>query len=115
LVNGLILFFISTIFHLEIAYPFLLGYSLGLSYLLFELPNSFLKRKVGIKPGGQHDKYKYFYYLLDKTDSSLGVTLTYFVVTAITPKMALALFLTNSITHVLVTIFLLKLKIKSSF
>ena len=115
LVNAFFLSFISSIFQLQLAYPFLLGYALGLSYLLFELPNSFLKRQAGIKPGGRHDKYKYLFYILDKTDSAFGVTLTYFIITGITLKMALALFLTNSMTHALVAGLLVKLKIKSGF
>jgi len=115
LANGLCLWTISVVCSLPPAYPFLLGYALGLSYLLFELPNSFLKRKVGIKPGSHHHKHKYLFYLLDKTDSACGVTLTYFVIAGITLKMALALFLINSLTHGVIAFLLLKLKLKSSF
>lgn len=114
-VNGLFLLFISSIFQLKVAYPFLLGYILGLSYLLFELPNSFLKRKAGIKAGGHHRDHKYLFYILDKTDSSFGVTLTYFLITGITLRMALALFLINSTMHAVIAFVLVKLRIKSSF
>ncbi len=115
LANGSFLWLVSFVFGLQLAYPFLLGYTLGLSYLLFELPNSFLKRKVGIKPGSHHHKHKYFFYLLDKTDSAFGVTLTYFMITGMTLKMALVLFLINSLTHAVIAFILLKLKLKSSF
>jgi len=113
--NALFLWSISSIFQLHPARPFLLGLILGLSYLLFELPNSFLKRRVGIKAGGHHRDHKYLFYILDKTDSSFGVTLTYFLVTGITLKMALALFLINSTTHAVIALALLKLRIKSAF
>lgn len=113
--NALFLLFISSIFQLNLAYPFLLGYILGLSYLLFELPNSFLKRKAGIKAGGHHRDHKYLFYILDKTDSSFGVTLTYFLITGITLRMALALFLINSTMHAVIAFVLVKLRIKSSF
>ncbi len=113
--NALFLLIISSIFQLNLAYPFLLGYVLGLSYLLFELPNSFLKRKAGIKAGGHHRDHKYLFYILDKTDSSFGVTLTYFLITGITLRMALALFLINSTTHAVIAFVLVKLRIKSSF
>lgn len=114
-VNALFLLAISYIFRLQLAYPFLLGYVLGLSYLLFELPNSFLKRKAGIKAGGHHDKHKYLFYVLDKTDSSFGVTLSYMLITGMTLKMAGALLLINSMTHTVVALVLVRLKIKSSF
>ena len=114
-VNALFLLFISSIFQLHLAHPFLLGHILGLSYVLFELPNSFLKRKAGIKAGGHHRDHKYLFYILDKTDSSFGVTLTYFLVTGITLKMALALFLINSTTHAAIAFVLVKLRIKSTF
>src|SRR5204863_7881569 len=77
--NAFFLWIISSIFQLHLAYPFWLGLILGLSYVLFELPNSFLKRKVGIAAGGHHRDHKYLFYVLDKTDSSFGVTLTYFL------------------------------------
>jgi len=113
--NGLCLWLISFVCGLPLAYPFLLGFTLGLSYLLFELPNSFLKRKVGIKPGSHHYQHKYLFYLLDKTDSAFGVTLIYFLITRMTLKMTLALFLINSLTHGVIAFLLLKLKLKSSF
>jgi len=113
--NALFLLLISSIFQLNLAYPFLLGCILGLSYLLFELPNSFLKRKAGIKAGGHHSDHKYLFYILDKTDSSFGVTLTYFLITGITLRMALALFLINSTMHAVIAFLLVKLRIKSSF
>jgi CDP-diacylglycerol--serine O-phosphatidyltransferase len=113
--NALFLLLISSVFRLDLAYPFLLGYILGLSYLIFELPNSFLKRKAGIKAGGHHRDHKYLFYILDKTDSSFGVTLTYFLITGITLKMALALFLINSTMHAAIAFVLVKLRIKSTF
>ena len=115
LTNGLCLCLISSSAVCRLDYPCLLGFTLGLSYLLFELPNSFLKRKAGIKPGSHHHRHKYLFYLLDKTDSAFGVTLTYFIITGITLKMTLALFLINSLTHGAIAFLLLKLKLKSSF
>ena len=85
--NGLFTFSICSLFGLHAVSPFLLGFTLGLSYLAFELPNSFLKRSVGIEPGGHHPKHKYLFYMLDKTDSAFGVTLTYSLITGITREM----------------------------
>jgi len=113
--NGIILFLLDSIFELNVPNAFWLGLILGISYLLFELPNSYLKRRMGISAGGSSQQYKYLFYVLDKTDSSFGVTLTYFLITGITLKMAFALFITNSLIHTLVAITLYKLKIKSGF
>ena len=52
-----------------------IGLGLGFSYMLFELPNSYLKRWLGIAPGKKADRYKLFFVLLDQTDSPLGVLL----------------------------------------
>lgn len=113
--NAVLLWLISSLFQLHLAHPFLLGLILGLSYVLFELPNSFLKRRAGIKAGGHHREHRYLFHILDKTDSSFGVTLIYFLVSSITWKMAVALFLVNSTTHAVISLVLVKLKIKSTF
>ena len=113
--NAIFVMAVSWLFQFNVSYPFFLGYVLGLSYLLFELPNSFLKRRLGIKAGGHHETHEYLFYFLDKTDSSFGVTLTYTMITGISLWMAAELFLINSATHVFVAFILVKLKIKSSF
>lgn len=113
LTNGLISFLLIRGMG-ELPYqPIVLGYILGLCYLLAELPNSFLKRKVGIQPGGHPDHNKLLFFVLDKTDSALGVTLAYYFLSGISLSMAVALFLTNSIAHTLVAVSLVRLKIKS--
>ena len=115
LMNAVNCWLIVTAFSIEFAQSLLWGYILGVAYLLFELPNSFIKRRVGITAGGSHSSYKYFFYILDKTDSAFGVTLTYFFIAGISIQMAIALFFTNSLAHVLVALVLISVKIKSSF
>ena len=51
------------------------GAILGLAYMLFELPNSWLKRKMGISSGQKTKKNPFLFMLLDKMDSALGVSL----------------------------------------
>ena len=114
-VNAVFVVLVTVVCRLDQAYPALLGFALGLSYVLFELPNSYIKRRAGIEAGGRHRKYKYFFYVLDKTDSSLGVTLAYALISGISLTMAAALFLANSLTHAVVAFALVKLRIKSSF
>jgi hypothetical protein len=54
-----------------------LGILLGLAYALFELPNSFLKRRAGIPPGKSADKFTLPFRLLDLLDSTLGCLLVF--------------------------------------
>jgi CDP-diglyceride synthetase len=54
----------------------LVGALLGLFYALFELPNSFMKRRLDIKEGKTTKGFKkIFFILLDQADSVFGVAL----------------------------------------
>jgi hypothetical protein len=114
LINGLFSMMLAPALYSQSWDHFLVGYALGLCYLIAELPNSYLKRKAGIVPGGHAHSNKIFFFALDKTDSALGVTLGYYFLSDISISMAIALFLVNSITHALVALLLVRLKIKSS-
>lgn len=52
-----------------------LGLALGLGYSLAELPNSFVKRRLGIAPGRSSARGRLVQYLADQGDSALGGTL----------------------------------------
>jgi hypothetical protein len=45
---------------------------LGLAYCLAELPNSFIKRRLGVKEGQTSHKYKIFFIIFDQADSVIG-------------------------------------------
>jgi dolichol kinase len=51
----------------------LLGSVLGIAYSLAELPNSFVKRQLGIAPGARTRSHGRSQYLVDQLDSVLGV------------------------------------------
>lgn len=54
----------------------LVGLLLGLGYALFELPNSFLKRRIDITPGKTTSGgKKWFFVFLDQADSIFGCAL----------------------------------------
>ena len=55
----------------EVSLP-LAGFLLGLGWVLGELPNSFLKRQIGIAPGQRGSP---FFVLLDQVDSLIGCLL----------------------------------------
>ncbi len=52
--------------------PWLLGFALGLGYCLAELPNSFVKRRLDIAPAGVGDRWGWFQYIVDQSDSVAG-------------------------------------------
>jgi len=79
LANGLFSLLLTYFLPWEIKNPFLLGMVLGIAYILFELPNSYLKRRIGIGPGEESKDNKLLHGLLDKLDSSFGVSLVYFL------------------------------------
>jgi len=49
-----------------------LGLVIGFAYVLFELPNSFLKRRMGIPPGGEAHRFRLLFLFLDQMDSAIG-------------------------------------------
>ncbi len=54
-----------------------IGATLGATYIIFELPNSFLKRRLNIAPGSHSETHRALHMVLDRCDSTLGVSLVY--------------------------------------
>ena len=53
--------------------PFFLGFMLGIGYMAAELPNSFVKRRLGILPGKRGARFaEYLFSFADHADSVLG-------------------------------------------
>lgn len=59
------------------ASPVLLGLGLGAAYALFELPNSYGKRRLGIPPGELPERHRWLFAVTDQTDSVLGCVILY--------------------------------------
>lgn len=115
LLNTIFLLLINSIFMLHVKNPVGLGLLIGFTYMLFELPNSFLKRRAGIQPGKTAAGKNYFFMILDKTDSAFGVALVCYCIGSLNITDALLLFLISSLTHIIISLLLVSLKIKSSF
>lgn len=83
------------------------GALVGLAYGLFELPNSFLKRRLNIEPGKSAKGWKkYFFIFLDQADSIFGICL---VVCAFYPMsfgFYLLYVLVGSVTHIIINMLL---------
>ena len=90
-----------------ILYNILIGFLLGLFYALFELPNSFLKRRLGIKPGENIKGIKkIFFIFLDQADSIFGMALVVWMFYPIGIWVYLLFILVGSITHILINMML---------
>jgi len=78
----------------------LLGLALGVSYSLAELPNSFVKRRLGIPPGGVSRGRAVVQYVLDQADSAIGGTLALAIVLGLGWDTLLLVFAVGFLLHV---------------
>jgi hypothetical protein len=93
----------------------LIGALYGLFYMLFELPNSWIKRRMGIAAGDSSSRSRWFFTLLDKTDSSIGVSLVFGYLNDFDVSMMFRFFLCAALLHFSISGLLVLLKIKKSF
>lgn len=84
-----------------------LGLTLGLFYALFELPNSFLKRKCNVTPGklASSQGQRILFFVLDHFDSLIGCLLVYFFFFGWHTSLTLSLFI-GPLIHTLVNVIL---------
>ena len=81
-------------------------------YMLFELPNSFLKRRLGIEAGkAVKSDMRAVFLIIDRIDSVTGIAL---VICILSGKWHLFLpyILLGGLTHLFVNLTLLKLKVR---
>ncbi len=90
-----------------------LGALLGFAYMLFELPNSFIKRRLSIADGKTvHGIKGLVFFVVDQVDSIFGVV---FVLAAFAPLTAAEFWyyvLLGGATHIAVNLVLVSLKIR---
>lgn len=99
--------------HNTIAFNVLSGFALGFAYVLFELPNSFIKRRIRIPDGKTISGIKgIIFFIIDQIDSLIGVG----IVLALLYPMSLAQYflyiLIGALTHIAVNLILYKAKIR---
>ena len=84
----------------KLATNFPLGILLGLAYVVFELPNSYLKRRLDISPGKTaKDAWKYPFILLDQIDSLIGILLILHLYISLDWAQVIGLLLIGTLTH----------------
>lgn len=95
--------------HNAFAYPFLCGAWLGLAYVLFELPNSFIKRRLNIQAGKNGGFVQTFF---DQADSVIGYVLFLPLVYPLTLGEALGVLIIATATHYVVNVGLFHMKLR---
>jgi hypothetical protein len=85
----------------------------GLVYAVFELPNSFLKRRVGISPGRRHGgAWTVLFVVLDQIDSVAGCALLVAVFAPVGWAFVLVTIALGGITHLVLNLFLYALRLR---
>jgi len=98
-----------------ITFNILIGLLLGLGYSLFELPNSFLKRRLDIKPGKTIKGFKkIFFIFLDQADSVFGCCLVVCLFYNLGIKLYLIYVLVGAFTHIIFNMLLYFLKLRKN-
>ena len=106
--NQLYLYYDNTLF-----YNLLVGTVMGVAYMLFELPNSFIKRRLEIPDGKTERGVKgKIFFVIDQLDSMFGVILVLVVVSKISLLQYINYVLLGGLTHICVNLVLYKLKIR---
>ena len=85
-----------------VSFNLFVGVLLGLAYSLFELPNSFLKRRLGITPGKTlKGLSKAFFVFLDQADSIFGCALVVWLFYDLGILLYLLYVLIGAVTHII--------------
>ena len=93
----------------------IIGLLLGLAYALFELPNSFLKRRLDIEEGKTAKGFKrYFFIFLDQADSVFGVVLVVSFFHNMSLVFYLLYVLLGAFTHIIFNMLLYILKLRKN-
>ena len=87
---------------------------LGFVYMLSELPNSFVKRQLGIATGESSANYKFLQLFTDKTDSLIGACIFYFFMMKMEVWEIILLFLISLLLHFSISWLLVLLNLKKS-
>ena len=95
--------------HSTFAYSYLYGAWLGFAYVLFELPNSFIKRRLGIESGKNGGIIQT---LFDQADSAIGYALFFAIIYPLTLYEIVAMIVIATVTHYTFNVLLFFLKLR---
>lgn len=93
----------------------IIGSLLGVAYGLFELPNSFLKRRLGIVPGKSiSGLWKAFFVFFDQADSVFGCVLVVCLYTPMSVGFYFLYVVVGAVTHIIVNMLLYFAKLRKN-
>lgn len=98
-------------------YNIFMGALLGLAWAAFELPNSFIKRRLDIHPGKISNKntlLRVFFVFLDQADSIFGCMLIVALITRISIANFFVYIIIGSFTHIIFNILLFLIHIRKN-
>ena len=91
----------------------IVGFLFGFTYMLFELPNSFIKRRLGIIPGKTDKGLKgLMFFIIDQIDSLIGVFLVLMLFNGMSIWDYFCYLLVGAITHITINLILFWLRIR---
>lgn len=97
----------------QFVYNLLIGFLFGLTYMLFELPNSFIKRRLDIEPGKtQNSAVGIVFFMIDQIDSLIGVMAVIYFFSDISFFKYLCYIALGGLTHIGINFILFKFKIR---
>lgn len=106
----------NELYHLHqnrFSYNLLIGALWGLVYMLLELPNSFIKRRLDIEPGKtKKSAVGAVFFVIDQIDSLIGVAAVIYFFSDISFVKCLGYIALGGITHIVVNLILFKLKVR---
>jgi CDP-diacylglycerol--serine O-phosphatidyltransferase len=103
---------ITPLLNTEVAWK--LALALGLGYCLAELPNSFIKRRLGVKEGQTSDRFKWPFVLLDQGDSAIGCVLAYKLLIPISIATMVNVIVFGTVLHLIINVSLYKAGIRKN-
>lgn len=93
----------------------LFGFLTGLIYMVSELPNSFIKRRVGIKEGKTAKGLKgLVFFAVDQVDSLIGVMLLLYFFSDISMAKYFLYVILGAATHIVINIVLYLIKVREN-
>lgn len=99
----------------NVFYNAFIGVLLGLAYALFELPNSFLKRRFDVVPGKTASGFKkVFFVFLDQSDSIFGCVLVLCLFFRMPVWFYFCYVLLGAATHIIVNVILYLCKLRKN-
>lgn len=100
----------------SLSYNVLVGALMGLAYALFELPNSFIKRRINITPGKNdiNGLKKAFFIFFDQADSVFGCVLVVCIFCPLPVWYYFLYVLVGAVTHIVLNMLLYFLHLRKN-